>query len=75
MTIIGLAYVEDKPQDHQQLHGGKTFWSNKKMPLGLILYFGMVYILKIIDSLNSLFMFLLCYEALQASPSTSVSQR
>ena len=65
MTTSGLVYIENKPQDQQQLPGGKMFWSNKKLQFGLILCFGMVYILENIYSINALFMFWLCYHLLR----------
>ena len=49
MTTSGLAFIENKPQDQEQLHSGKFVWSNKirtrHVQLSFILYVGIVYIL------------------------------
>ena len=64
MTTTGLASIEKKPQDQQQLHDGKNGWSNKKklymnLQVGLNLYVEVIYILDIIYSLTALYVFAL----------------
>ena len=65
MTTSKLASIENKPQNQQQLHGGKNIWSHKKlyMTFAIKLYFifwnGLYFGHNLLRKLKALFVFAL----------------